>query len=151
AMRNLSERPLLILGFARPEVREVFPNLWAEREYLEVRLSKLSPRSCERLLGALAGTTLDAATRSWLVERAEGNPFFLEELVRSEKTRQDDRRLPDSILGIVQARLDALGEDAKLLIRAGSVFGQSFRLEGLKALLGGQAARLDLPLKLQLL
>jgi predicted ATPase len=151
ALRALEERPLLVVAFARPEVREAFPQLWAERDLIEVRLSKLGARVCERLLDAIAGPEMSAATRGWLVERAEGNPFFLEELVRGLSTRKDERDLPLTILGIIQARLDALGSDAKLIMRAASVYGQVFHQEGVQALLGPHASLLDVPGWLQLL
>jgi tetratricopeptide (TPR) repeat protein len=46
----------------------------------------------------------------------------------------DDSNLPDTVLGMVQARFDIFGADAKLVLRAGSIFGQTFRPAGVKAL-----------------
>ena len=48
------------------------------------------------------------------------------------------------MLAAIQARLDALGEDAKLLLRVASVFGTEFSADGVTALLGPQARRFDL-------
>jgi tetratricopeptide (TPR) repeat protein len=144
-LRSVGERPLLVLAFARPEVREAFPRLWAERDVLELRLPKLSARACEQLLDGIAGVSLSATTRARLVERADGNPFFLEELVRGAASSEYSTELPDTILGIIQARLDRLGEQAKLLLRAASVFGEAFRIDGVMALLGVDAADFDLP------
>jgi tetratricopeptide (TPR) repeat protein len=151
AQRSLANRAFLVIAFARPEVNEVFPRLWSERDLVEIRLPKLGARACERLLDALDDEQLTPEVRAWLIERADGNPFFLEELVRGLRSRGEDRGLPDSVLGMIQARLDALGEDAKLLLRAASVFGQMFREEALEALLGEHAERLDLSAWLQLL
>ena len=151
ALRSAKEHALLVLAFARPEVREHFPNLWAERDLIEIRLPKLNARACARLLDALEGIALDQRERASVIERADGNPFFLEELVRALKARKTGELLPDTILGMVQARLDALGEEAKQLIRAGSVFGQSFRLDGARALFGAEAAHFDFQRWLQVL
>jgi tetratricopeptide (TPR) repeat protein len=71
------------------------------------------------------------------VDRAQGNPFYLEELLRVVRDGGkvgDDSNLPDTVLGMVQARFDIFGPDAKLVLRAGSIFGQTFRPAGVKAL-----------------
>src|SRR5262249_40986639 len=54
-LRNLRERPLFVLALGRPEVRERFPDLWAEREVSEVRVGALSRRASERLIRAALG------------------------------------------------------------------------------------------------
>ena len=136
AVRSSRERSLMVLALARPEVRETLPQLWAERGLLHLHLPKLSPRACKRLLESLAGAPLEPALQAALLARADGNPFFLEELVRGLATRPHDTGLPETILGLVQARLDALGEEPKLLIQAASIFGQSFRLVAVSTLIG---------------
>ena len=136
ALRNARERALMVLAFARPEVRESFPQLWSERDLMEIRLPRLGAKACARLIDTLASTELQPELRAAMIERADGNPFFLEELVRAFKTSQRGDALPETIVAIVQARLDALGEEPKLLIRAASVFGQAFRLVGVRVLFG---------------
>ena len=86
---------------------------------------------------ALAG---DRRRRCWraLVERADGNAFYLEELIRAAAAGRADA-LPDSVLAMVQARLDAEGADGKRVLRAASVFGERFSRAGVAALLGGAA------------
>jgi tetratricopeptide (TPR) repeat protein len=77
------------------------------------------------------------ADARWIVDRAQGNPFYLEELLRVVRDGGkvgDDSALPDTVLGTVQARFDIFGADAKLVLRAGSIFGQTFRPAGVKAL-----------------
>ncbi len=144
ALAVLAERPFMLLAFARPEVRTSFPTLWAERGLFEMRLPKLSAQACERLLQAIGTTDLSVSTQHWVIERAEGNPFFLEELVRSLRARSEEREsLPDTILGIIQTRLDALGEGPKWLVRAASVFGQVFQAAALEGLVGEQIKNLD--------
>src|SRR5204863_3011076 len=88
-------------------------------------------------------------TLEWLLERADGNPFYLEELIRAVAT--DTRAaLPETVVGMVQARLDALGEDARRVLRAASVFGQSFTRSGVGSLLS-ERDRQVLPMCLDVL
>ncbi len=144
ALAVLAERPFMLAAFARPEVRASFPSLWAERGLLEMRLPKLSAQACERLLLSIGTTDLSESTQHWVIERAEGNPFFLEELMRGLRARSANREsLPDTILGIIQTRLDALGEGPKWLVRAASVFGQVFQAAALEALVGEHVKLLD--------
>ena len=81
ASMRQAEQPLLLVAFARPEVHEKFPRLWSERELLELRLPKLNARACERLLAAIPEADLALERRKWLIDRADGNPFYLEELI----------------------------------------------------------------------
>jgi class 3 adenylate cyclase/tetratricopeptide (TPR) repeat protein len=68
------------------------------------------------------------------IKRAEGNPLFLEQLLlAAEKSSIDS--VPDSIKSIVLARIDQLTSSDKLALRAASVLGQRFELEGLRHLL----------------
>ena len=67
--------------------------------------------------------------------RAEGNPLFLQQLLRS-KPQDGDAKLPHSIQGVVLARLDSLAEQDRHALRAASVLGQRFVLGDLQALLG---------------
>ncbi len=142
ALRNLRDLPLMVLVLARPEVHERFPNLWAEREVQSIRLGPLPRRSSEQIVRAALGPLPAAATVARLVDRAEGNPFYLEELVRAVAAGRADA-LPDSVLGTVEARLDAEGSEAKRVLRAASVFGDRFSLGGVLALLGGEGHEAD--------
>jgi predicted ATPase len=84
-----------------------------------------------RVLGDVAPEKMD-----WLLDHAQGNPFYLEELVRAAAAGGDLSQIPDTVLGTVQVRFDAVGEGSKLVLRAASIFGQSFRAAGVKALVG---------------
>jgi tetratricopeptide (TPR) repeat protein len=114
-----------------------FPGLWAEREVQTIKLGPLSKRAAEQLVeGALGrGAKPEAVAR--IIERADGNPFYLEELIRAVAAGRDDL-FPDSVLGTVEARLDAEGNEAKRVLRAASVFGDRFSTAGVAALLGGE-------------
>jgi len=71
------------------------------------------------------------------VARADGNAFYLEELIRATAAGRHEA-LPDSVIGMVQARLDAEGQQARRVLRAASVFGERFSQGGVAALLGGE-------------
>jgi tetratricopeptide (TPR) repeat protein len=142
ALRNLGERPLMVLAFARPTIDDRFPGLWKERDLQRVGLSPLTPRNAQRLAQHILGE-LPADKLGWIVERADGNPFYLEELARAVGNGDQRQGMPDSVLGMVQARFDALGPDAKRVLRAASIFGQSFSASGVRALVGDVDRSLD--------
>jgi tetratricopeptide (TPR) repeat protein len=135
ALRNLHDQPLMVLALARPEVEACFPEVWTARHRQTIRLAPLSSRAAEKLVReALSGIGDDLVAR--LVGRADGNVFYLEELIRAAAAGRVDT-LPDSVLAMVQARLDVEGADGKRVLRAAAVFGERFSRAGLAALLGG--------------
>ena len=149
ALRALRDRPFMVLAFARPDVDDVFPDLWRERDVQRVTLRGLTRRASLQLVQQVLGATLDADTLEWVLERADGNPFYLEELMRAVAT--DARAsLPETVVGMVQARLDALGEDPRRVLRAASVFGQTFTKSGVGSLLS-ERDRQILPMCLDML
>jgi len=133
-LRNLGDQPILLLALARPEVKETYPRLWNVGSRLELELRGLSRMAAERLVRSVL-PTLDEARTSRLVDRAEGNAFYLEELVRAAAAGKD-QEVPDSVIAVVQSRLDSLPSDARRALRAASTFGETFWSGGLKALLG---------------
>lgn len=145
ALRTLRERPFMVLAIGRPEVEVRFPGLWAERDLQHMAVPPLTAKACQKLLKHVLGD-IEPDHAVLLVERADGNPFFLEELARAVAAGADLRRgdaVPDTILGVVQARLDALGPDAKRILRTASIFGQTFRGSGVRALIGKDDGGLD--------
>jgi eukaryotic-like serine/threonine-protein kinase len=141
ALRVLAQRPFFVLALARPEVERRFPTLWSGRNPQRIALGPLSPRSSLHMVAQVAGE-LPEHTAHWIVDRGEGSPFFLQELLRVVVLGGhvgDDSNLPDTVLGMVQARLDSFGPDAKLVLRAASVFGESFRAASVRALLDDSA------------
>ena len=91
----------------------------------------------------MLGDGVDPKTLGQILERADGNAFYLEELVRAV-AEGNGERLPETVLAMAQARLDALEPDARRTLRAGSVYGNSFSQGGVQALVG-EAERFDLP------
>ncbi len=129
------ERPLLVLGLARPEVHAQFTDLWTRRDVQEIRLTALTRKASESLVEqTLSGVSPAVATQ--LAERAQGNAFFLEELIRATARGQTDA-LPDTVLAMMQRRLEAQPAVARYVLRVASIFGRDFWAEGVAALAGG--------------
>jgi eukaryotic-like serine/threonine-protein kinase len=138
-LRNLRELPLMVVALARPEAQAEVLATWSKRDVPVIKLGPLPARASEKLVReALGGAAGDDAVRR-LVEQSGGNPFYLGELIRAVAAGRG-HVLPDSVLGIVEARLDAEGADAKRVLRAASVFGDRFTAEGVAALLGERDA-----------
>ena len=118
--------------------------------YHSVSLEPLHEEQTDRLLSNLLGVKdLPKNVRDMIVERAGGNPFFIEELIRSLiETKQivrengvwravtDDAKvsLPDTLRGVLGARIDRLPELTKHVLQNASVIGRSFDLRVLKQL-----------------
>jgi len=138
ALRELIDRPLFVLALARPEVHELFPKLWLERGAHELRLDELTKKGSERLVRGVLGETVTDALVARLVEQAAGNAFYLEELIRATAEGKGDA-MPETVLAVIQSRLERLELDARRVLRAASVFGQRFWRGGVMALLGDAA------------
>ncbi len=137
-LRALHDRPLMLLATARPEVHDVFPRLWTGRDVQEIALHALPPRACAELASDALGDRATDDVVEAIVARCEGNAFYLEELVRAvaEGAGGADGVLPETVLGMVQARLDGLDQEERRLLRAAAIFGEVFWEDGVRALLG---------------
>jgi hypothetical protein len=135
ALGALSDQPLMVLALARTKMHEIFPQLWTDRSVQEIRLRKLARRASEQLVRQALGTTVRDETLRALVERSEGHAFFLEQMIRAVA---DGRGLaiPPSVLAMVQARIEKFDPAARRVLRAASVFGDTFWRGGVEALLG---------------
>jgi hypothetical protein len=123
------------LALARPDVHDLFPRLWAGRRVQEVRLEPLSRKESARLAREVLGEGASAATIDLVTERAGGNAFFLEEILRAVAERQTDA-LPETVLAMVEARLEGLTPEARRVLRAAGVFGDVFWKDSVAALVG---------------
>ncbi|WP_437820930.1 serine/threonine-protein kinase [Sorangium sp. So ce1078] len=139
ALRNLKDLPLLVVGLGRPELHETFRDLWTSGGALEVRLTALPRRASERLARQALGQDASDELVKEIVERADGNAFYLEELIRAVAEGKG-AGVPETVLVMVQARLEALELEERRALRAGSVFGETFWQGGVAALLGGADA-----------
>ncbi|MCA9596777.1 MAG: protein kinase [Myxococcales bacterium] len=137
-LTSLEERPLMLLALARPELEERFGAPWQSHEPTRVELKKLDRRAAGRIVKAVLGDDVADDRIGDLIERADGNPFFLEELLRSATDGRWDE-LPQTVLAVVTTRLQALPPESRKLLRAASVFGEVFWSTGVEALVGGGA------------
>lgn len=135
ALRNLRESPLMVLALARPEVHETFPRLWEGRALVEVRLGELGRKSCAELVRAALGPEVPDERLAVLVQRSEGIPLLVEELVRAEFEGTGEQ-LPETVVALLGARLEALPADVRRVLRAASVLGRVFWRGALAELLG---------------
>jgi tetratricopeptide (TPR) repeat protein len=138
ALRELADRSWMVLALARPELYEVFPRLWAERQVQEVRLNGLGRRASERLVRQVLGAGVGPNTIESLTQQADGNALYLEELIRAVAEGKDkDAPFPGTVLAMVETRLARLPRDARRVLRVASVFGEVCWEGGVVALLQG--------------
>jgi class 3 adenylate cyclase/tetratricopeptide (TPR) repeat protein len=122
--------PLLLVCTARPELLSRRPS-WGggKLNATTVALSPLSDRETALLIAqVLERSVLPAATQQALLERAEGNPLYAEQfaLLYAERGTAEELPLPESLQGIVAARLDGLPPTEKALLQDASVVGKVF-------------------------
>jgi len=147
---SLAERvagvPLLIVCSARPELLERRPG-WGggKRNAATVSLAPLSDEDTARLLAALMGTpVLSADEQATLLQRAGGNPLFAEEYVRMLADGSDPHTdAPETLHGVVAARIDALPGEEKELLQLAAVLGKVFWTDALTSLSGATPWELE--------
>ncbi len=142
------EHPILFLIVCRPDFQETSGAILAaaDRLYGEahtaVRLQPLTVRHTRSLIDNLfKGAHVPVPVRAAIQDRAEGNPFYVEEVIRGlidegavEVTdgvlRVTDRihtvSIPGTIREVIMARIDRLPERPKNVFQIASVFGKSF-------------------------
>jgi ABC-type oligopeptide transport system substrate-binding subunit/class 3 adenylate cyclase len=141
----LSDQPLMIACAARPALFERRPH-WGEGQAFHRRLAlePLTKRNTRRLLGEILRKVEDVpdTLSELVVAGAEGNPFFVEELVkmlvedgvivkgherwRVEPARLSEVRVPPTLTGVLQARLDRLPFEDRTILQQASVVGRKF-------------------------
>ena len=133
ALRTLTDRPFVVIALARPEVQELFREPW--RNLAKLELGGLGARAAERIARAVLGSEADRGVIARVVERADGNPYFLEELMRFVAEDRGDE-LPANVLAVLHARLAELDPELRRALRAASVLGERFTAEGVAAVVG---------------
>ena len=145
--------PIVVLATSRPELLDRRP-LWGggRRNTAAIWLEPLPAGDTSRLIEELLGLKLPTPVRELFVERAEGNPFFVEELLRAlietgvldrpdESWRAHelpaDFTAPDSVTAILAARMDRLPPTEKRALQAASIVGRVFWAGPVVHLLGG--------------
>jgi class 3 adenylate cyclase/tetratricopeptide (TPR) repeat protein len=160
-----AEVPLLIVCLARPMLFERSPR-WGEHlpKHTKLTLEPLSRTESHTLVESILRKTphVPQALRELIVGGAEGIPFFIEEIIkmlidekvivpgpeqwRIEPERLADARVPPSLTGVLQARLDRLTPLERAVLQRASVIGRVFwdeaveRLSQVEARSGGPAA-----------
>jgi class 3 adenylate cyclase/tetratricopeptide (TPR) repeat protein len=135
--------PILVVCTARPELL-ARRGSWGggKPNAATLSLSSLDDEQTARLVAALLErSVLPAETQTALLQRAGGNPLYAEEFVRMVTDRElvaggEELPLPESVQGIVAARLDALPDEEKTLLQDAAVIGKVFWL-GAAAGIGG--------------
>ena len=133
--------PLVLLATARPDF-EAGRTRWSGRVDTEtIWLEPLPADAAGTLVDSLLTTELPQAVRELIVERAEGNPFFVEEVLESlidaglleledGVWRANDLppgfEIPDSVQAVLAARIDLLAEGEKAALQAAAVIGRVF-------------------------
>ena len=149
----LRSRVLIVATYREDELDLSHP-LRAMRRRLErdasvshVALARLAREHVEELVRALDGVDDSAALARVLHERSDGNPFFLEEMLRDLGESGDlpgDERVPRALRDVLAARLARLGERAQTLAEVAAVIGRGFDAELLRETTGWlEAAVLD--------
>ena len=147
---NGVDLPLLLVGTARPSVFEQHPAFAASGgRVTRIWLDRLTDAETRALVSSLpemegrAGSAVELVAR-----RAEGNPFFAEELARlladsGGEAAFDLAGLPQSVQAVIAARIDALSAAAKCTLADAAVIGLAFWRGALDALGSGPSGFLD--------
>ncbi len=140
--------PLMLILLSRLEREHASWRLKLKAEtdyshrYVEILLRSLSSSEQSELVdNLLAIADLPDAVRGLILERTEGNPFYLEEIIRSlieqgaiirdgerwKATKEIETiAIPDTLQGVLLARIDRLQEDVRHTLQLASVIGKSF-------------------------
>jgi class 3 adenylate cyclase/tetratricopeptide (TPR) repeat protein len=122
------------------------------KSYHEIRLLHLSPTDAQSMVESLLKTkTIPKQLQMFVRDKAEGNPFYLEEVINSlietdtlikdkeswKLTRTiTEKDIPSTVQGVISARLDRLERESKRILQEASVIGRAFLYEILKRISG---------------
>ena len=139
--------PILVLATARPELLERRTG-WGggKPNATTLTVAPLSDEETHRLLAALLERPLISAdTQSELLSRAGGNPLYAEQYARmlAEHGSADRLTLPETVQGIIAARLDLLSAEEKALIQDASIVGKLFWSGAVAEIGGGEPWRTE--------
>lgn len=113
-------------GAGRPLNRHSFERLVGMHDTTAVHLGGVDRQAAARLVDAVAGTPTPQAVSDELWHQTDGNPFYLKELARCRHTAGGLIKPPESVVGVVGRRLDALGGPAGRVLAAAAVIGPDF-------------------------
>jgi tetratricopeptide (TPR) repeat protein len=142
---RLGGAAVLLLTTFRPGYRPP----WLNKSYAsQVALSRLSPADSRRVVQAVRGRRpLSETLLQAILAKADGNPFFLEELTRAvvegNASQGSFAMVPETVQGVLAARIDRLLPAAKRLLQVAAVIGKDVPLAQLRAVAGLPEAVLD--------
>ncbi len=138
-VENLQGAGIMLLCTYRPG----YAAPWMQRSYAtQLALPRLAPSDALTVVSSVLGSQgLVTELAEALVARAEGNPFFLEELARTWRHRDEPdaigERVPETIQDVLAARVDRLSDDSRRVLQTASVLGRQFPLHLLRAVWDG--------------
>ncbi len=155
---SIGSARVLLLVTSRPEYRHEWS---AGSHYLEQRLEPLSGGDAEKLVSVLLGDAADLQPlKSLIIDRTNGNPFFIEETIRAlfeegallrtgpiTLTKPlSELRMPATVQGILAERIDRLSAKQKELLQTLAVIGRRSPIGLIRELASGTKSQLDLTL-----
>jgi predicted ATPase/class 3 adenylate cyclase len=148
-MDDLILAPLMLLCVYRPDREHRSWHISAQASakcldrYTEMTLRPLNAQESRRLVESLLSIdNLSESVRGSILQKAEGNPFFVEEVIRSliesgvvyqdgerwvAKEEVEDIAVPDTIQSVIMARIDRLEEEVRYVLQSAAVIGRLFR------------------------
>jgi class 3 adenylate cyclase/tetratricopeptide (TPR) repeat protein len=126
---------ILLLTTHRPGYRPPWLSLPAASQ---LALRPLAGDDAERVIRSVGGAPLTEPVTAAILERAAGNPLFLEELTRAtaEAGSAVGEAVPPTLHGVIAARIDRLPPDRRRLLQTAAVLGREFRVVLLELVLG---------------
>ena len=124
---HVRDAPAVFLALARSELLEVRPG-WGSGVlgHTTIPLEALSPVDSASIASYLLSGQGDLSSVERMVEIAEGNPLFIEELAASLMDRGPSDELPTTVRAAIASRIDALPAEPRAAILAASVVGKHF-------------------------
>ena len=130
------DAPILLFCMARPELLDARPS-WGggKLNATTVLLEPLAAEDADALVARLLeGQEFDEGLRSRILDAAEGNPLFLEEMVALVRDSADGAiAVPPTIQALLAARLDQLDPSERVVLERGSVEGRVFHRGAVEA------------------
>jgi class 3 adenylate cyclase/tetratricopeptide (TPR) repeat protein len=139
------DAPIFLLCVARTELLDGRPG-WGggKMNATSLLLEPLNPDECVELMGRLVDAPLDDALRQRIAAASAGNPLYVEEMLAMvrEHGGEDEITVPSTIQALLQARIDSLDGDVRVVMERGSVEGEVFH-RGAVAVLSPDPVRGD--------
>jgi class 3 adenylate cyclase/tetratricopeptide (TPR) repeat protein len=133
--RSTGDRPWLLVVTRRPDGRSLLADIPTHGETLE--LEALPEDASAELVRSLVGMPISPHDVRKLLERAGGNPLFLQELVAELRDEGSVETLPTTVEAVIGARIDRLDPGARAVLRHAAVLGTTLDVGLLSELVGG--------------